>query len=122
MAYKIVDLRKKLPGSPVASQGAKVKNRGVVIHYNGDPDGTTGVVSGGKTPEQVYIADAHYHINKNWNTAADPAYTNGIQYHFGIWGDTVYILRNLMHVYGIVVTGKAKITHGNILITIMLPP
>ncbi len=94
MAYKIVDLRNKIYGNPAASQGNQKKTNGIVIHYSGDPDGTTGVVSGSKTPQQSYDANARYHASINWGTSSDPAYTNGIQYHYGVWGDTVYILRN----------------------------
>ena len=42
----------------------------------------------------MYAADADYHIQKNWGTPEDPASANGIQYHYGCWEDTIYILRN----------------------------
>src|SRR5215212_2470211 len=94
MVYEIVDLRGQIPGDPAANQGAKEKTKGIVVHYNGDPNGYTGVASGQRTSQEVYAADADYHIQKNWGTPEDPASANGIQYHYGCWEDTIYILRN----------------------------
>ena len=75
MAYKVVDLRGVIPGDPVAVQGAKPKSKGVIVHYNGDPNGFTGVVGGRRTPGEVDAADARYHLVKNFETAADPDYS-----------------------------------------------
>ena len=94
MAYKTVDLRDELPGDPAANQGAKEKTKGIVVHYNGAPGGNAGVAGGQLTPQQRFVNDAKDHINKNWGTEGDPASANGVQYHYGCWEDTTYILRN----------------------------
>lgn len=46
MAYKTVDLRGKIPGNPIANQGTQKKTGGGILHYNGDPNGYTGVEIG----------------------------------------------------------------------------
>lgn len=86
--YRIVDLRGKIPGSPKANQGTQKKTDGVVIHYNGP---ATGVPDGRVSPFNVYYNDARYHMSIDWGGGAR---ANGIQYHYGVWEDTVYILRN----------------------------
>lgn len=90
-AYKVVDLRGEISGKPKANQGTQKKTKGIVLHYNGDEDGITGVASGQRTPREVYDADASWHIQKDWGGGAR---ANGIQYHYGVWDDTVYILRD----------------------------
>ena len=94
VTYNVVDLRGKIPGAAQPNQGSQKKYSGSVIHYNGDPSGYTGVASGRVSPVAVYAADARYHMQKNWGSASSPAWANGIQYHYGVWGKTLYILRN----------------------------
>ena len=84
---KIVDLRGQMPGSPAANQGTANKTEGCTIHYNGPPTGV-------KTKEQaiqLWKNDAAYHMRMDWGGGAR---ANGIQYHYGVWGDTLYILRD----------------------------
>lgn len=88
VTYRIVDLRGKIAGNPVASQGTQSKTDGTVVHYNGP---ATGVASGRVSPVTLYDNDARYHMSKDWGGGS---YTNGIQYHEGMWEDVVYILRN----------------------------
>lgn len=92
MAYKTVDLRGKLLGNPASPDtGSQKKTKGVVVHYNGDPGGYTGVAGGRRHPADVYAADARWHIRPG---GFDGYTGSGIMYHFGVWEDTVYILRN----------------------------
>ena len=86
--YKVVDLRGVIPGYAQPNQGSQKKYSGSVIHFNGP---ATGVASGRVSPVALYAADARYHMQKDWGGGAR---ANGIQYHYGIWGDTLYILRN----------------------------
>lgn len=94
MTYKIVDLRPILPGSPVADQGQKPKSKGVVIHYNGAESGATGVPSGYSTSKEIFVGAANRHRTIDWGTPPQKVFTNGIQYHYGVWEDTVFVLRN----------------------------
>jgi hypothetical protein len=91
MTYKTVDLRDQIPGDPVANQGAKEKTKGVVVHYNGADNGFAGVADGELSVQQRYANDANDHIQRDWG---DGATVNGVQYHYGCWEDTIYILRN----------------------------
>lgn len=84
---KIVDLRGQMPGSPAANQGAANKTEGCTIHWNGPPTRV-------KTKEQaiqLWKNDAAFHMRIDWGGGAR---ANGIQYHYGVWDDTLYILRD----------------------------
>ena len=91
MAYKTVDLRGQIPGDPAANQGAKEKTKGVVVHYNGAENGYAGVAGGEVSVQQRYANDANDHIQRDWGGGAR---VNGVQYHYGCWEDTIYVLRN----------------------------
>lgn len=84
---KIVDLRDQMPGSPSANQGAANKTEGCTVHWNGPP---TGVKTKAEAV-QLWKNDAAYHMRIDWGGGAR---ANGIQYHYGVWGDTLYILRD----------------------------
>lgn len=91
MAYNTVDLRDQIPGDPVANQGAKEKTKGVVVHYNGAENGFAGVAGGELSVQQRYANDADDHIQRGWGGGAR---ANGVQYHYGCWEYTIYVLRN----------------------------
>lgn len=86
--FRIVDLRQRLPGSPQPNQGSQNKTDGTVIHYNGPP---TGVPSGRLSPIRLYHNDARYHMSVDWGGGAR---ANGIQYHWGVWKERAFKLRN----------------------------
>jgi hypothetical protein len=70
----VIDLRGTLPRRDW-SIGTYAPKTSVTVHWNGPP------VDYEANPVQVAIADAQFHISKNWGSAADPAYGDGIMYH-----------------------------------------
>jgi len=84
--FRQVDLRSKLPGSPQPNQGTTRKTS-VTFHWNGPQVKLSDI-------DQLFV-DARYHRQKNWGTAQQPAWANGIQYEWAVGSDgTQYKLRN----------------------------
>lgn len=82
---KVVDLRRQMPGSPVSSNGQARKDRAPTIHYTGGHPIGQNKIAAAKS-------FAQYHMRPG---VFEPKRQNGIQYARMVWGDTVYILRNL---------------------------
>ena len=97
MAYKVVDLRDKLPGSPVSNIGSQKKNPDrYVVHYSGPDQPGTDIYDrlrhGDATVFEVLKFEAEFHMRPG---AFDPDFrVNGIMYHVTVWKDTVYLCRN----------------------------
>lgn len=84
----VLDVRSELPTAPweIGRFGPKLTR---TYHWNGPaiPDDVAAM--------DVILGDAHYHLDKNWGTAANPAYGDGIMYHKLIGPDgTLYITRD----------------------------
>jgi hypothetical protein len=94
MAYKVVDWRGRMPGSPVSNIGPpQKKTKGVVAHYSG-PDGEMyRLFRAGRISLFDLIAwEARYQMTPG---LYDPGFAvNGMMYHEVVWGDTVYLVRN----------------------------
>jgi hypothetical protein len=70
----VIDIRATLPRRNW-SIGTWSPKTSVTVHWNGP------AVDYQANPVNVAIADAQYHIDKNWGTASSPAYGDGIMYH-----------------------------------------
>lgn len=89
MAYKSVDLRGKVPGSPVSNIGTQAKTKGVVWHWSGP---ATAVAAGRRSLLEEIKAEILYQMTPG---LYDPGFTvNGYMYSHVVWEDTVYQVRN----------------------------
>ncbi len=70
----MIDLRQTLPRA-AWSIGTFAPKTSVTVHWNGP------AVDYEANPVKVAIADATFHIAKNWGTDENPAYGDGIMYH-----------------------------------------
>lgn len=90
MGYRTVDWRGKVPGSPSSYDlGAQKKTKGVVWHWSGP---ATGVAAGTATLYETVVNEIRYQMAPG---RFDPGYTvTGYQYHYVVWEDAVYVIRN----------------------------
>lgn len=106
MVYKTVDLRDELPGQPWSNINAlELDRKGFVpekkpgrfvVHYSGpDFEGVDlydRLRHGQATIREVLTSEANGHMAPG---RFDPTFRpNGLQYHYTIWEDTVYLCRN----------------------------
>lgn len=89
MAYKTVDWRGRVPGSPVSNIGTRKKDLGVVIHYSGP---ATALGMGRASLYDQVVAEIRYQMRPGLYS---PGFAvNGYMYHAVVWEDTLYIIRN----------------------------
>jgi hypothetical protein len=89
MAYERIDWRGEVPVQPWSNIGAREKDKGVVVHYAGLP---TGLGRGGVSLSEQVANEVHYQMTPGLYS---PGFTvNGMMYHFVVWEDSVYQVRD----------------------------
>src|SRR5215218_2747124 len=106
MVYKTVDLRDELPGQPWSNINAlELDRKGsvpekrpgrFVVHYSAPPFEGSDIYDRLRhdqaTVLQVLTSEANYHMAPGRLDASFQP--NGLQYHYTVWEDTVYVCRN----------------------------
>lgn len=89
MAYERVDWRGEVPGEPPSNIGSREKTKGVVVHYSGPP---TGLGRGELSLFDQVANEINYQMTPGLYS---PDFTvNGMMYHFVVWEDSVYQIRD----------------------------
>lgn len=90
MAYKRADWRGEVPGQPWSNiDGTREKDKGVVVHYSGPP---TALGRGEVSLFDQVANEIDYQMKPGLYS---PGFTvNGMMYHFVVWEDSVYQIRD----------------------------
>lgn len=79
-ALQIIDVRNNVPRVAAREVGRAAKSS-ITVHWNGPP------IPAGVDPFALIVADANYHISKDWSPAPGIQGGDGIMYHFLIAPD-----------------------------------